>query len=153
MRILPYLFFVNFLWIAMAGAVASAEEAFGTRGGTANEAQPSAMPLGQPAEIAFQSCFGAGYLPYAYPSFETCPCGSDGCFHPDRYYCGGKPYRQQWLLRWVRAHLGHGSMLDGYPCPCILPATGRAYFPLNLGVTDQLRNEIALPPNGRTQAE
>jgi hypothetical protein len=71
--------------------------------------------------------FGAGYVPYPYPGFDTCPCDEDGCYHPGWYYCGGSAYRQTWCRRWVRAHLGHGSMLEAYPCHCVLPTFGRPY--------------------------
>lgn len=67
------------------------------------------------------ACLGDGYIPYGYPAFETCPCGNDGCFHPWRYYAGGKCYRRNWFHTWLRAHLGLGSMLEDYPCPCIFP--------------------------------
>ena len=70
---------------------------------------------------------GAGYVPYRYPGFDTCPCDEKGCYHPGWYYCGGTAYRQAWCRRWVRAHLGHGSMLDASPCHCVLPTFGRAY--------------------------
>ena len=70
---------------------------------------------------------GTGYVPYRYPGFDTCPCADGGCYHPGWYYCGGKPYRQAWWRRWIGAHLGHGSMLDAYPCHCVQPSFGRLY--------------------------
>lgn len=76
----------------------------------------------------FQPCLGRGYIPYSYPAFDSCPCAAGGCFHPAWYYCGGANYREQWFCRWLKVHLGHGSMLDGYPCDCIRPAAGRAYL-------------------------
>lgn len=88
---------------------------------------PAAVPVyAKPS--AFQPCFGSGYLAYPYPGFDTCPCGSDCCFHPGRYYHGGKPYRREWFGRWLRSHHGHGSMLDGYPHQCIFPRGGRPYI-------------------------
>ena len=69
---------------------------------------------------------GAGYVPYRYPAVDTCPCGDAGCYHPGWYYCGGKSYRRAWWRRWAGAHLGHGSLLDAYPCHCVLPTFGRA---------------------------
>lgn len=71
--------------------------------------------------------FGAGYLPYRYPGFDTCQCNEDGCYHPGWYYCGGSAYRQTWWRQWVRAHLGHRSMVEPYPCHCVLPTFGRPY--------------------------
>lgn len=86
-----------------------------------------AAPPAPPVQ-AFQPCFGRGYMPYAYPAFGSCPCGDDHCFHPGVYYHGGKPYRREWLCRWIRAHVGHGSMLEAYPCPCISPVAGKPYL-------------------------
>ena len=70
-------------------------------------------------------CLGAGYVPYAYPGFETCPCGGDSCFHPAWYYCGGEPYRKRWWRTWLGAHVGRGSMLERHPCDCVFPGLGR----------------------------
>jgi len=75
-----------------------------------------------------QPCLGRGYVAYSYPSFGSCQCESDCCFHPGRYYCGGKPYRKQWFRTWVRAHLGHGSMLDNTPCQCIYPTASKSFL-------------------------
>src|SRR6185436_1443256 len=77
----------------------------------------------------YQPCLEADYMPYAYPAFGACPCCNDGCFHPCPYYCGGNAYKTQWFHRWLGSHLGHGSMLDSYPCPCIYPTAGK---PLHL---------------------
>lgn len=71
---------------------------------------------------------GSGYVPYRYPAFDTCPCDDAGCYHPGWYYCGGKSYRQAWWRRWMGAHVGRGSMLDGYPCHCVQPTFGRPYW-------------------------
>lgn len=77
---------------------------------------------------AYVPCVGRGYVPYSYPAIGSCPCGSDCCYHPWRYYCGGKSYERQWFRTWLRAHLGKGSMLDQYPCHCRFPAAGRNYI-------------------------
>lgn len=70
-------------------------------------------------------CPGRGYLPYDYPTFNSCPCGTDGCFHPRPYYacCGeGDPdYKQAFWRRWLRAHFCGGSMLEGVPRHCVSP--------------------------------
>ena len=73
-------------------------------------------------------CIGKGYVPYSYPAFGTCPCGENSCYDPARYYCGRKSYRMQWFRKWVRAHLGHGSMLDDVPCGCRFPGSVRPYY-------------------------
>lgn len=85
---------------------------------------PTGHLITAPAGIAA----GCHVTPPAYqiPGFDACPCGNTGCFHPGRYYCGGKQYRRHWFRKWLRAHLGHGSMLDDVPCHCIAPA---AYHP------------------------
>ena len=75
-----------------------------------------------------QPCLGRGYVPYSYPAIDSCHCARTGCFHPARYYCGGKQYRKQWFHKWVKAHLGRGSMLDSYPCHCVYPTAGRPYL-------------------------
>lgn len=90
-----------------------------------------------------QPCLGRGYVSYSYPAADSCPCGGDGCFHPGRYYCGGKEYRRQWGGRWLRAHLGLGSMLEGYRCECIYPAAGRSYLRT---ITKEAGSEEDLPP-------
>ena len=76
----------------------------------------------------FVPCIGQGYISYAYPAFDSCPCGAKCCYHPGRYYYGGKPYKRQWFKTWLRAHLGKGSMLDPYPCDCRFPIAGRIYI-------------------------
>ncbi|MFQ5731383.1 MAG: hypothetical protein ACE5KM_05440 [Planctomycetaceae bacterium] len=76
----------------------------------------------------FVPCIGRGYRSYMYPTFGSCPCGSSSCYHPGRYYCGGKSYKRQWYRTWVRAHLGKGSMLDPYRCECRFPTVGRTYI-------------------------
>lgn len=82
----------------------------------------------QPAESpSFHPMLGRGYIPYTYPAIDSCPCATNGCFDPSRYYCGGKQYRKQWFRKWVKAHFGRGSMLDDYPCHCINPVYGRPY--------------------------
>lgn len=73
-------------------------------------------------------CLGTGYLPYSYPAFGSCPCALDQCFPPAPYYRGGKAYSTNWLRKWARAHLGRGSMLEAYACPCIYPTEGRLYL-------------------------
>lgn len=75
----------------------------------------------------FQPVFGRGYIAYSYPAVDSCPCVAIGCYHPGRYFHGGKTYRRHWRKRWLRAHLGLGSMLDEIPCDCILPTFGRPY--------------------------
>lgn len=78
----------------------------------------------------FRPCLGNGYVPYTYPAIGTCPCAEDCCFPAAPYYaCGacGEAYRKRWFKKWLRAHFGHGSMLDGYPCHCIAPTAGRPY--------------------------
>ena len=89
---------------------------------------------------------GNGYVAYRYPAFDTCPCDDAGCYHPGWYYCGGKSYRQAWWRRWVGAHLGGGSMLDGYPCHCVLPTVGRPYgMPAVDGAPDASERRAAEP--------
>ena len=144
MKILPHLLFVYIVWVAMSRTAVWAEDF----AGTADEAPPAVLGKEQPERMPFQPCFGAGYLPYAYPGFDTCPCGNDGCFHPNKYFCGGKAYRRQWLRKWVRSHLGRGSMLEGYPCPCIFPTTGRTYFYADTDRRDLLGTEAASLPDG-----
>ena len=110
----------------------------GLSAGSAEEWQPTARPY--PTTGSSQSthsevrqyewtrpCLGRGYVAYSYPAFGSCPCSGENCFHPGRYYCGGKPYRKQWFRKWLPAHLGHGSMLDDYACQCRFPTAGRAY--------------------------
>lgn len=86
-------------------------------------------PRHAPAEPVYR-CLGNGYVPYSYPGIGTCPCGPPeaGCFHPWNYYHGGKSYKRSWLGKWLKAHLGHGSMLEGYPCHCTQPTVTRPYF-------------------------
>lgn len=87
-------------------------------------------PVEQAGRVALPEYPTAGYVPYAYPPFGSCPCGEDGCFHPRPYYacCGeGDPaYKKAFWRRWLRAHFHGGSMLDGVPCHCIYPPV-RAY--------------------------
>ena len=80
-----------------------------------------------------QPCLGRGYISYSLPAIDSCPCANDCCFHPGRYFCGGKKYRKQWYRKWFRAHLGRGSMLDDYPCECVYPAVGRTYLRMLTG--------------------
>ena len=87
---------------------------------------PSAHSAGRRYEW-MRPCLGRGYVAYSYPAFGSCPCSSENCFHPGRYYCGGKPYRKQWFRKWLRAHVGRGSMLDDHACECRFPTAGRAY--------------------------
>lgn len=146
MRGFPKLLIVVVIGITAAGATARGDETPGTSGEATGNVLPPAPAGSPPRQVLPQPCFGAGYLPYAYPGFETCPCGHDGCFHPAPYYCGGKPYGRQWLRKWIRAHLGCGSMLDGYPCPCIFPTVGRTYHHSNPGVVEQRHHETVPPP-------
>ena len=100
---------------------------------TASDSQevqrPSATPVvALPRRAAVLPCIGDGYVPYSYPAFGTCPCGDNSCYDPARYYCGGKPYQKQWFRKWVRAHLGVGSMLDDVPCECRFPVSVRPYY-------------------------
>lgn len=85
-------------------------------------------PAGETQRTAFTPCIGRGYVPYSYPAVGSCPCGASCCFHPWRYYCGGKSYKRQWFRTWFGAHFGKGSMLDQYPCECLFPTVGRAYI-------------------------
>lgn len=82
-------------------------------------------PPGLAGRVALPDCPIAGYIPYAYPPFGSCPCGDDGCFHPRPYYacCGeGDPaYKKAFWRRWLRTHFRGGSMLDGVPCHCVYP--------------------------------
>lgn len=87
-----------------------------------------ALPPGVAATHVGQPPLVAGYIGYTYPALGTCPCRSDHCFHPWRYYCGGKNYRSAWRRKWLRAHFGHGSMLENYPCECICPTGAAPYF-------------------------
>lgn len=82
----------------------------------------------KPRYEVIQPCLGRGYIPYSYPAIDSCPCARQGCYHPCRYYCGGKEYHRDWRSRWLRAHLGLGSMLDGYCWECLFPTTGRPYW-------------------------
>ena len=121
-------------------------------------AQPPAEPADEPAQspppisttadqptIVVQPCLGAGYVPYSYPGVDTCPCAYDGCYPPARYYCGGETYRDHWWGKWLRAHFAGGSMLDGYPCHCVFPTTGRAWTP----APPRSANQQRLPPDAR----
>ena len=112
-----------------------------------HRAAPAAVADGDAAagQTGVRAALGRGYLPYSYPGFNSCPCAWDGCFHPHRYYCGGEDYRRTWRQRWLRAHLGLGSMLDGYLCECIYPTAGRLYR-LKATTADQLTPEPELPP-------
>jgi len=89
-------------------------------------AVPSMAKKNQRHELV-RPCLGRGYVAYSYPAFDSCPCAGNDCFHPGRYYCGGKPYRKQWFRKWLRAHVGRGSMLDDYACECRFPTVGRVY--------------------------
>ena len=80
------------------------------------------------ARVSPLACPQGSYIPYTYPAFESCPCGADGCYHPAPYYGGSQCYRRSWFHKWLRAHLGLGSMLEDYPCPCVLP-TGAGVVP------------------------
>ena len=71
---------------------------------------------------------GRGYVGYELPAVDSCPCSNDRCFHPCRYYFGGKPYVRSWCRRWLGAHFGHGSMLDAYPSQCLSPGLTRPYW-------------------------
>ena len=90
-------------------------------------------------------CLGRGYVPYSYPAIDSCPCARNCCFHPGRYYCGGKAYRKQWFRKWLRAHLGSGSMLDEYPCQCTFPTAGRPY--LKSVSSADTSSKAAVPPS------
>lgn len=68
-----------------------------------------------------------GYTSYAYPGVDSCRCARGPCFHPARYYCGGEQHRRSWLRRWLGAHFGGGSMLDGYCCECVFPTVRRPH--------------------------
>ncbi|MGC1272237.1 MAG: hypothetical protein WBC44_00915 [Planctomycetaceae bacterium] len=109
-----------------------------------------ATSIARPADPAPGTCPGRGYLPYGYPSFDSCPCGADGCYHPRRYYaCGGDAdpdYKQAFWRRWLRAHFCGGSMLEGVPCHCIYPP-GRAVL-----VTGPPVPALALPPQSAETA-
>lgn len=80
---------------------------------------------------SYSPFFGVGYVPYAFPGFDVCPCAGEFCFPPSRY-CDDC-YWEEWFRKWLRAHLGRGSMLDDVPCPCIMPLTGRPYLLHSVG--------------------
>ena len=112
---------------------ASDDESPQTAGLPAAEAPPLANDHVEPEKKTYQvirPCLGSGYVPYTYSAIDSCPCGSDGCFHPHKYYFGGKSYRMRWLHRWLRAKCPHSShsMLEDYPCECIFPKYGRPYW-------------------------
>ena len=114
--------------LVATGSMAAAQDVADPAAELPDEAPPIAEE-GLPHGV-FRPCLGAGYVPYAYPAFGTCPCAEDGCFPAAPYFaCGrcGEAYRERWLKKWARAHFGHASMLDGYPCHCILPTAGRPY--------------------------
>ena len=92
------------------------------------------------------SCLGRGYVPYSYPAFNSCPCAHDYCFHPGQYYCGGKQYRKQRYRKWLRAHLGRGSMLDDTECECRFPTTGRPYYRVVARKKPEPAAKLELPP-------
>ena len=94
-----------------------------------------------------QPCFGIGYVPYGYPGFDVCPCGSDGCFHPARYHCECGSYRKHWWRTWLRAHFRGGSMLELYPCHCVQPQCGRPYLATYPTSTDS--NKSTAEPSGK----
>ena len=71
---------------------------------------------------------GRGYIGYELPAVNSCPCSNDRCFHSCQYYFGGKSYKKSWRRRWLSAHLGHGSMLEAYPCQCLSPGLTRPYW-------------------------
>ncbi len=78
---------------------------------------------------AIRPCIGTGYRAYSYPAVGTYSFGDEHCFHPQRYYCGGKPYKKAWLHKWVGTQLGKRSMLDDYSCDCLHPTmVPRAYL-------------------------
>ena len=106
------------------------------------EIPPPIQRLKKGEQVLWRPCLGAGYVPYAYPAFGSCPCDTDRCFLPAQYYCGGKPYRRQWFGKWVRAHLGNGSMLEDFPCECIYPTSGR----LHLLASDPAAEEVHEAP-------
>lgn len=90
--------------------------------------QVANSPAAQAGVVApTPSCVAGGCITrsrgYTLPGFEVCPCGNSGCFHPARYYCGGKPYRKHWFRKWLCAHFGHGSMLENVPCHCVHPVS------------------------------
>lgn len=108
--------------------------------------QDTEMPTTEVADASRQAktyevirpCLGSGYVPYTYPPIDSCPCGSDCCFHPHKYYFGGKSYRVRWFHKWLRAKCPHSShsMLHDYPCKCIFPKYGRPYWRVPEAATD-----------------
>ncbi len=88
----------------------------------------SSATSSQSAYEVIQPCLGRGYVPYSYPAIGSCHCANNICFHPAKYYCGGKEYHKRWFHKWVKVHLGHGSMLENYPCHCVYPTVGRSYL-------------------------
>lgn len=113
---------------ATAGDNASGSQTPGYRSGS-NSGMTGKDNAGRVAQrTAFVPCVGRGYVPYSYPAVDSCPCAANGCFHPWRYYCGGRTYKGNWFRTWVGAHLGKGSMLDQYPCECQFPTVGRTYM-------------------------
>lgn len=119
-----------FCWAASISALAGAEKMLPP--GTAK------LPVETPLALAAPVCPATGYLSYVYPGFDVCPCGSDGCFHPSRYYCTCGQYEKQWFRHWLRVQFGHGSMLDVYPCHCIFPPTVRPVIPIPVGAVSPM---------------
>ncbi len=153
----PVGIFAGMAWaiIGMAGAVSAQDRVATEPPSTENRAAPAVLAEREAASgygTALRAVLGRGYVPYSYPGFNSCPCAWDGCFHPHRYYCGADEYRRTWRQRWVRAHLGLGSMLDGYPCECIYPTVGRTYS-LDAGTNNQAGSRLSpqpeLPPKPR----
>ena len=110
------------------------------------ESRPLASSQSSSSYELVQPCLGRGYVPYSYPAIDSCHCARSGCFHPARYYFGAKEYRKQWFHKWVKVHLGRGSMLDTYPCHCVYPTSGRPYLRSVL-VSGAYRDAMPPAPN------
>lgn len=97
-----------------------------------NGEEPSPQKGNLETDVSYEAirpCIGVGYQPYTYPAVGTCPCGDSPCFHPQRYYCGGKTYKKSWMKKWIGTQFGKRSMLDDYCCDCLVPtAVPRTYL-------------------------
>jgi hypothetical protein len=123
---------LRFLTIIGAAVVSLSSVTSAQEPQEAEELQPAESSIlersGDRAYEVVTPSLGRGYVGYELPAVDSCPCSNDRCFSPCRYYFGGKPYLRSWRHRWLSAHLGHGSMLDAYPCQCLSPGLTRPYW-------------------------
>lgn len=112
---------------------------------------PPIRRLEQGEQVLSRPCLGTGYVAYAYPAFGSCPCDTDRCFSPARYYCGGTSYHRQWFGKWIRAHFGKGSMLDEYPCECIYPTIGRLHLRASISAAERADEMSPIPAPAKLQ--